>query len=117
MNKTITVALASLLAVSPVAGVAYAQDSMSTDTMATGAISADKVSVVPISTLESDSSTRGEFDRLTSKSKDMASVEQAQAELQSDPGLADILASKNVQLQNVIEVKTAADGGKIVYVK
>jgi hypothetical protein len=118
MNKTVTIALASLLAVSPVAGVAYAQETMGgADTMATGAISADKVNVAPISTLESDESQRQEFDRLSSKSKDTAAVEQAQAELQSDPALTEILASKNVQLQNVIEVKTSADGGKIVYVK
>ncbi len=120
MNKTVTIALASLLAVSPVAGVAYAQDAtvdMNADSMATGSISADKVNVVPISTLESDESQRNEFDRLSSKSKDPAAVEQAQAELQSDPALTEILASKNVQLQNVVEVKTAADGGKIVYVK
>lgn len=117
MNKTITIAFASLLAVSPVAGIAHAQESMSADTMATGSISADQVNVVQISTLESNDSTRGEFDRLSSKAKDPAAVEQAQAELQSDPALTEILASKNVQLQNVVEVKTAADGGKIVYVK
>ena len=116
MNKTLTIALASLLAVSPVAGIAYAQDS-SADTMATGSISADKVNVVQISTLEADQDQRPEFDRLSHKMNDPAAVEQAQAELQSDPALTEILASKNVQLQNVIEVKTAADGGKIVYVK
>ncbi len=120
MNKTVTIALASLLAVSPVAGIAYAQDAtadMSADSMATGSISADKVNVVQISTLESDDSQRNEFDRLTSKSKDPAAVEQAQAELKSDPALTEILTSKNVELNNVVEVQTAADGGKIVYVK
>ena len=117
MNKTVTIALASLLAVSPVAGVAYAQQSMDADTMATGAISADKVNVVQISTLEADQDQRAEFDRLSHKVNDPAALEQAQAELQSDPGLTDILASKNVQLNNVVEIKTAADGGKIVYVK
>ena len=116
MNKTLTIALASLLAVSPVAGIAYAQDS-SADTMTTSAISADKVNVVQISTLENDESQRNEFDRLSSLSKDPAAVEKAQTDLQSDPALTEILASKNVQLQNVVEVKTAADGGKIVYVK
>jgi hypothetical protein len=115
MKKTVIIALASLLAVSPVAGIAYAQDA--TGTMATSSITADKVNVVPISTLESDEAQRNEYDRLTSKSKDMAAVEQAQAELQADPALTEILASKNVQLQNVVEIKTAADGGKIVYVK
>ena len=63
MNKTMTIALASLLAVSPVASIAYAQDAtttqegttgMTSDTMPTGAISADSVSVVQISSLEAD---------------------------------------------------------------
>ncbi len=117
MNKTVTIALASLLAVSPVAGVAYAQETMGADTMSTGAISADNVNVVVISSLESDQSQRQEFDRLSSMAKDPAAMEKAQSELQSDPTLAQVLASKNVQLQNVVEVKTAADGGKIVYVK
>lgn len=120
MNKTVTIALASLLAVSPVAGVAYAQDAttdMTADGMSTGSITADKVNVVQISTLEADESQRGEFDRLSSVSKDPAAVEKAQAELKSDAALTEILTSKNVQLQNVVEVKTAADGGKIVYVK
>ncbi|MBN9053056.1 MAG: hypothetical protein BGO06_01015 [Shinella sp. 65-6] len=117
MNKTVTIALASLLAVSPVPGVAYAQETMGADTMATSSISADKVNVVQISTLEADQDQRAEFDRLTHKVNDPAAVEQAQAELQSDPALTEILASKNVQLQNVVEIKTAADGGKIVYVK
>ena len=97
MNKTVTIALASLLAVSPVAGVAYAQSAATTemgaDTMATGSISADKVNVVPISTMEADEAQRDEFNRLSSLSKDPAAVEQAQAELQSDPALTDILAS------------------------
>ena len=120
MKKTITIALASLLAVSPVAGIAYAEDAvpgMGADTMATGSITADKVSVVLLSSLESDDAQRGEFDRLTMKASDPAAAEQAQADLQADPALTEILASKNVQLQNVVEVKTAADGGKIVFVK
>ncbi|MFT4163230.1 hypothetical protein [Shinella zoogloeoides] len=117
MNKTVTIALASLLAVSPMAGVAYAQQSMDADTMATSSISADKVNVVQISTLEADQDQRPEFDRLSHKMNDPAEMEKAQAELQSDPGLTEVLASKNVQLNNVVEVRTAADGGKIVYVK
>ncbi|GMB80688.1 hypothetical protein NN6n1_14700 [Shinella zoogloeoides] len=117
MNKTVTIALASLLAISPMAGAAYAQQSMDADTMATSSISADKVNVVQISTLEADQDQRPEFDRLSHKMNDPAEMEKAQAELQSDPGLTEVLASKNVQLNNVVEVKTAADGGKIVYVK
>ena len=83
MNKTVTIALASLLAVSPVAGVAYAQQSMDADTMATGSISADKVNVVQISTLEADQDQRAEFDRLSHKVNDPAALEKAQAELKA----------------------------------
>ena len=120
MKKTVTIALASLLAVSPVAGIVHAQDastSVTSDTMPTGSISADKVTVITIPSLEADESQRSEADRLNMKSKDPAALEQAQADLQSDPALAEVLASKNVQLQNIVEIKTAADGGKIVYVK
>ena len=120
MNKTVTFALASLLAVSPLAGLAHAQDattSMTADTMATGAITADKVNVVTISSLQADESGRSEGERLALKANDPAALDQVQAELQSDPALTEILASKNVQLQNVVEIQTAADGGKVVYVK
>lgn len=112
MNKTVTIALAALLAVSPVAGVAYAQDAMST-----GSITADNVSVVQISTLEGSDANPTEFKRLDILSKDPAALEKAQTDLQSDPALVQALASKNVQLNNVVEVQTAANGGKIVYVK
>ena len=122
MKKTITIAFASLLAVAP---VAYAQDTtmpmtsegMSSDSMSTGSISADNVNVVQISSLEADDSKRGEAERLTLKAKDPSTMEKVQTELQSQPGLAEALASKNVQLQNVVEIQTSADGGKIVYVK
>ncbi|MFC3076385.1 hypothetical protein [Shinella pollutisoli] len=119
MNKTVTFALASLLAVSPVAGVAYAQDVMPTtpDTMSTGSIGADNVQVIYLSALENDDSQASTFAMLSSKVNDPAALEQAQAEIQSEPGLADALVSKNVQLQNVVHVQTAGNGGKIVYVK
>lgn len=120
MKKTVTFALASLLAASPVAGIAYAQDAtvpMTSDSMSTGSISADQVNVVTISSLEADKSKASEADRLKMLSNDPSAMEKAQADLQSDPALTQILASQNVQLQNVVEVKTAADGGKIVYVK
>ena len=31
--------------------------------------------------------------------------------------LVEVLAAKNVQLENVIEIQTSATGGKVVYVK
>lgn len=44
-------------------------------------------------------------------------IQNAQAELQSDPGLVDALAAKNVELSNVVAIQTAANGGKIVYIR
>ncbi|MEV4606103.1 hypothetical protein MRBLMR1_001041 [Neorhizobium sp. LMR1-1-1.1] len=44
-------------------------------------------------------------------------IQNAQAELQSDPGLADALTMQNVELANVIAIQTAADGGKVVYIR
>jgi hypothetical protein len=119
MNKTVTIALASLLAVSPVAGVAYAQETLAVpaDSMSTGSISADTVQVVLMADLQGDDSKREDFARLEAKANTPAEVEKAQAELASTPGLTEILTSKNVQLQNVIAIDTAANGGKIVYVK
>lgn len=120
MNKTITIALASLLAVSPVAGIAYAQDAtvpMTSDGMSTGSVTADNVNVVQMSTLEADKSQSGEADRLKMKANDASEMQKVQAELQSDTGLAEVLAAQNVQLENVIEIQTSATGGKVVYVK
>lgn len=120
MKKTVTIALASLLVAAPAAGIAYAQDAtvpMTSDSMSTGSISADNVNVVTLSSLEADDSKRGEAERLSLKANDPITMEKVQAELQGEPGLAEALASKNVQLQNVIEIQTSGDGGKVVYVK
>ncbi|MGQ3209762.1 MAG: hypothetical protein ACT6U0_01165 [Shinella sp.] len=120
MKKTVTIALASLLVVSPVAGIAYAQDTtapMTSDGLATGAIAAADVSIVQISTLEDDKTETAEAERLKLKANDPSQMEKVQTELQSDPALLETLASKDVQLQNVVEIKTSATGGKIVYVK
>ena len=76
-----------------------------------------KRQVVQISSLDDADSNSIEFERLTTLSKNPTALEKAQADLQSDPALVQALASKNVQLNNVVEVQTAADGGKIVYVK
>lgn len=120
MKTTVTIALASLLAVAPVAGVAHAQDAtmpMTSDGMSTGSISADSVNVVTISSLEADDSNRGEADRLKLKANDPSTMEKVQSELQSEPGLVEALTAKNVQLENVVEIQTSGDGGKVVYVK
>ncbi len=42
---------------------------------------------------------------------------EAQAEVAADPALVQALQSQSIEAMNVIDVETAANGGKIVYVK
>lgn len=107
MRKAIKLALAGMLATSSLSGVALAQ-------MATP--SEDNVTVVQISTLNNDTS-RGEYERLTLIATDPVQVQEAQAEVAADPTLESHLVASNVQLNNIVEVETAANGGKIVYVR
>ena len=46
-----------------------------------------------------------------------AMVDQAQARLAHDPALRAGLQQKNVELNNVVAIDTAADGSRIVYVR
>ncbi|MCL6708570.1 hypothetical protein M8R20_16375 [Pseudomonas sp. R2.Fl] len=119
MNKAIKIALAGMFAASSLGGLAVAQTAtpMTPDSTTTGSIAVDdNVTVVQLSSLN-DSDDRGEYDRLSQIANDPAQVQQAQAEVSADANLAAVLQSKNVQLQNVIQVQTAANGGKIVYVR
>lgn len=109
MNKTIKIALAGMLAASSVSGVALAQTAMAP-------MADDGVTVVRIDSLNQDS-TRGQFRELQLKATDTNGVQEAQAEVQADPALASALAEQNLELSYVIEVETAANGGKIVYVR
>jgi|GEM_PF-785327 hypothetical protein len=119
MSKAIKLALAGMFAASSLGGIAVAQTvaPMEPDSTTTGSIAVeDNVTVVQLSSLN-DSDSRGEFDRLSLIANDPAQVQQAQTEISADPNLAANLQSKNVQLQNVIHIQTAANGGKIVYVR
>ncbi|MCP8893793.1 hypothetical protein KYK29_02545 [Shinella daejeonensis] len=117
MNKMVTLVVSSMLAVSPLAGVAYAQETMPADTMSTGAISTDSIRVVNIGSMEGDSNLSADLNRLQSKMNTPGEVEKTQAELANDPALEAALAAQNVQLQNVVDIQSAADGSRIVYVK
>ncbi len=109
MNNAIKIALASALALGSVSGAAFAQ---------TAAVMTEQtdVSVVRIDSLNNDSG-RSEYDRLTKLSDDTSAMTEAQAMVSADPMLVAALESKNVQLNNVVHVETAANGGKIVYVR
>ncbi len=53
----------------------------------------------------------------TYRNPSQESILKAQAEIQNDPALMATLTAKNVILENVIGIQTAANGGKIVYLK
>lgn len=108
MKTSIKLALAALLTASSLGGVAVAQTA--------APMAAESVTVVRIDSLDTDSD-RQEFERLNLIATDATRLQQAQAEISADPVLMSQLSTSNVQLQNVVEVKTAANGGKIVYVR
>lgn len=146
MNKSVSIALASLFAVVPLGGLAYSQDNSGGDTgrdtviengktvttdgsdptgqtTESGSVAGDNVAtmsnveVVQLSTLEADKSASSEAETLKLKVNDPVTMKKVQDELSTDQALVDALTAKNVQIQNVIDVKTSATGGKIVYVK
>lgn len=116
MNKTIKIALAGMLAASSLTGVSVAQGQTMTPGAQATAPMAEGVSVVRIDSLNQDS-TRGEYEAMKLKATDMTAVQEAQAEVQADPALGAALAEQNLELAFVIDVVTAADGSKIVYVQ
>jgi hypothetical protein len=109
MKKAI--ALAALISASAFAAGASAQ------TMDTGmpAASTEGVTVVNVTNDPSSGSGSRLPQSVSNPGPDV--IQNAQAELQSDPSLADALAMQNVELANVIAIETAANGGKIVYIR
>ena len=71
----------------------------------------DKVNVVFLNTNGGDNKT------MPLPPLDAQTQQQAQAEIQANPSLKSILEGQNVELNNVVGIQTASDGGKIVYVK
>ncbi|MGV8939440.1 MAG: hypothetical protein ACOH2J_20160 [Allorhizobium sp.] len=108
MKTTIKLALAGMLAVSSLGGAAFAQT-------ATPMVE-DGVTIVYVSSLNNDTS-RGEYDRLQLQATDKSQVAEAQAEVTADPVIAAAVQKESIDLMNVIDVDTAANGGKIVYVR
>lgn len=112
MKPIITLVLATVLSTATIGGFTYAQTTGSTTPMMTD----DMVTIINIAEQgsEDDASKQipAEFQNATPEA-----MSKAQAELQQDAALMAILQEKNVQLTNVVGVQTAANGGKIVYVK
>src|SRR3546814_8962489 len=84
--------------------------------ISTTAMADDMVSIVNITEAsDSDDATTQIPEELRNPTSDVTA--QAQAEIQADPALMTALEDKNVEIQNVVSIDTAANGGKIVYVK
>ncbi len=113
MNKTLKIALAGMLAASSLGGIASAQTAAAP---AAPMAATEGVNVVRIDSLNTDS-TRGQYRQLMQMATDTAGVQEAQAEVQADPAITAALAEQNLQLSFVVDVVTAANGGKIVYVR
>ena len=109
MKKAI--ALAALISASAFAAGASAQ----TMDAQMPAASTAGVTVVNVTNDPSSGSGSRVPEGLSNPSPDV--IQNAQAELQSDPGLVDALTMQNVELANVVAIETAANGGKIVYIR
>lgn len=109
MNKAI--ALAALISASAFVVGASAQ------TMDTQMPAASTAGVTVVNVTNDPSSGSGSRlpEGISNPSPDV--IQNAQTELQSDPSLADALTMQNVELANVIAIETAANGGKIVYIR
>lgn len=120
MNSAVKLALAGAMSIASVSGVALAQtaDPMvdSTTTTNSTTMATEGVSIVRLDSLDNDQG-RQEHTRLEQLANDQAAMAEAQAEVSADPALAQALQSQSIEAMNVIDVETAANGGKIVYVK
>lgn len=118
MNSAVKLALAGAMSIASVSGAALAQtaDPMVDNTATTASTMSDDVIVVLMTTLNSES-TREKFTKIERLSESETAMAEAQAALQKDPGLTAALTAQNVQLENVVLIETAANGGKTVYVK
>jgi len=118
MNTAIKLALASAMSVASLSGVALAQTAAApmVDNTTTAATTTEGVSIVRLDSLDNDQN-RQEHTRLEQLANDQAAMAEAQTAVSSDPAVAQALQAQSVEAMNVIEVQTAANGGKIVYVK
>lgn len=76
----------------------------------------DMITIVNVGS-ESNANTDTSSIPATYRNPSPESITKAQTEIQNDPALMATLEAKNVQLENVIGIQTAANGGKIVYTK
>jgi hypothetical protein len=120
MNSAVKLALAGAMSIASLSGVAMAQtaDPMVDPATTTGSTAAtvEGVSVVRLTSLQNDDGS-GMHARLTQLSTDQSAMAQAQAEVSADPAMTQALQSQSIDPTNVILVQTAANGGKVIYVR
>ncbi|MGV8938783.1 MAG: hypothetical protein ACOH2J_16815 [Allorhizobium sp.] len=108
MKNSIRYALAGLITISSMTGVAVARDMTK--------MAGEGVTIVYISSLN-DRSSQWQYNALRRQANNPAIVAAARAEIASDATLRTALANESVQLNNVVTIDTAANGGKIVYIR
>ncbi|AYD01914.1 hypothetical protein [Neorhizobium sp. NCHU2750] len=105
------IALAAMISASTFAAGAYAQDTGIT----APAPSMSDVNVVNVSNPPATGNGSTPPADVTSPAPEV--IQTAQAEVQSDPALMQVLSDRSIALQNVVAVRTAGDGGKTIYIK
>jgi hypothetical protein len=110
MNKAVALTIAAIFCSMPGATVAFAQT-------ATVAMTDDMVTIVNVEQSGTDNDNSLKQIPAEIKSATPEAMTNAQAEVQKDAALMAILQKKNVTVTNVVGMQTAANGGKIIYVK
>lgn len=101
-------ALAAMISASTFAG-AYAQD--------TGAPAPSTADVTIVNIANPPMTKSGTTPAAETRTFSPDVTQAAQAQVQSDPALQAAIRDKNVQVENIVAVETAGNGGKTVYIK
>lgn len=101
MKNSLSLCLAVALFSGTLGTVSYAQG-----------LTAEKVNVVFVEQADASKDSGKELPPLNH-----ATQQHAKSEIDGNADLKAILEKQNVELNNVVGIETAADGGKIVYVK
>ena len=114
MRNAVTLALAAALSTASLGGVAFAQTAATTP-MATSDAN-DMVRIVRITeNSDSNDATNQVPEMYRNPSSEVTAA--AQAEVEATPALMTELQENSIDINNVLAIETAANGGKIVYVK
>lgn len=113
MKNVVTLALAAALSTASLGGIAFAQ---TTTSSVTTAESADMVRIVVIDeNSDSDDATTQIPEAFLNPSAEVTA--EARTAVAADPAMMTALQEANVDIEKVQAVETAANGGKVIYVK